>query len=69
MDAMIHFCFLEAERNEKGLRPIISKSIDELGITFEQAMKVCEELNNHKTIAAWITSGSTNLEDLKGTKE
>ena len=62
---MIHFCFLEAERNEEGFRPIISKSIDELGITFEQAMKVCEELNGHKTIAAWMTSGSTNLEDLK----
>lgn len=52
---MIHFCFLEAERNDKGLRPVISKSIDELGITFEQAMKVCEELNNHETIAAWMT--------------
>lgn len=56
MSPIIYFCFLEAESNDEGLRPIISKSIDELGITFEQAMKVCEELNNHKTIAAWMTS-------------
>lgn len=56
MSPMIHFCFLEAEPNDEGFRPVISKSIDELGITFEQAMKVCEELNNHKTIAAWMTS-------------
>lgn len=69
MSTMIHFCFLEAERNDEGLRPIISKSIDELGITFEQAMGVCKELNGHKTIVAWMTSGSTNLEDLKDTKE
>lgn len=55
MSPMIHFCFLEAERNEEGLRPIISKSINELGITFEQAVKVCEELNDHETIAAWMT--------------
>lgn len=69
MNTMIHFCFLKAERNDEGLRPIISKSIDELGITFEQAMEVCKELNNHNTIAAWMTSGSTNLEDLRDTKE
>ena len=69
MSPTIHFCFLKAERNDEGLRPIISKSIDELGITFEQAMEVCKELNNHNTIAAWMTSGSTNLEDLKDTKE
>ena len=53
---MIHICFLEAEHDDEGLRPVISKSIDELGITFEQAIKVCEELNGHKTIAAWMTS-------------
>ena len=55
MSPTIHFCFLEAERNDEGFRPVISKSIDELGITFEQGMKVCEELNDHKTIAAWMT--------------
>jgi hypothetical protein len=35
MSPTIHFCFLEAERNDKGFRPVISKSINELGITFE----------------------------------
>lgn len=55
MNPVIHICFLEAKRNDKGFRPKIDKSIDELGITFEQAMKVCEELNDHKTIAAWMT--------------
>jgi len=34
-DCMIHFCFLKAEKNEEGLRPVISKPIDDLGITLE----------------------------------
>ena len=32
---MIHFCCLKAAKNDKGLRPVISKSIEELGITHE----------------------------------
>lgn len=58
MGPMIHFCFLKGARDAEGLRPIISKSIDELDITPEQAMDVCKELNGHETIAAWLTSGS-----------
>jgi len=34
-DCMIHFCFLKADKNEEGLRPVISKPIDDLGITLE----------------------------------
>ena len=73
----IHFCFLEGpKRLIKGLgyvRPIISADTHELDITPKQALKVCEELNNHKTIAAWLTSGGSTPEeaeaDMKRIKE
>lgn len=56
----MHFCPLKAEKindsfNGKKIRPVISKSITELGLTAEQALEICNELNNHKTIAAWLT--------------
>ena len=54
---MIHIVFLKANKNEEGLRPIISYNIEDVGLTFEQALEVCLELNNHQTIAAWLTSG------------
>lgn len=57
MSPMIHFCFLKGAKDAEGLRPVISKSIDEIDITPEQAMDVCKELNGHETIAAWLTSG------------
>ena len=60
---MIHFCCLKAAKNEEGLRPVISKSIEELGITHEQAMEICLELNKYETIRAWLTSGSIIKED------
>ena len=56
---MIHFCFLKGPKDEEGLRPMISKSLEELNLTIEQALEVCMELNNHETIAAWITGGTT----------
>ena len=59
---MIHFCFLKADKNEEGLRPVISRNIKDLGITHQQAMDVCTELNGKETIAAWITGGSINGE-------
>ena len=60
---LIHFCFLEGpkrptEYTPEGIRPSISVDVDELGISPNQALAVCEELNNHKTIAAWLTSVS-----------
>jgi hypothetical protein len=65
---MIHFCCLKAAKNEKGLRPVISKSIEELGITHEQAMEICLELTEHKTICAWLTGGSIIKEDKEGSE-
>ena len=57
---MIHFCFLKGPKDKEGIRPMMSKSLEELNLTVEQALEVCMELNNHKTIAAWITGGSVN---------
>ena len=57
-DPMIHICFLEAEKDDNNLRKgRMSATLDEMGLTFEQAENICKELNNHKTIAAWMTSG------------
>lgn len=75
---LIHFCFLEgpkrpAEYIPEGIRPIISADVDKLGISPKQALAVCEELNNHKTIAAWLTGGGRTPEeaeaDIKRIKE
>lgn len=61
---MLHFCFLEAPETEtssfteKPIRKRFSFSLEETGLTFEQAKSLCLELVNHKTIAAWITGGS-----------
>lgn len=61
MDTQIHFCFLQGPKKpseyQKGVevRPVLTESIKALGITREQALAVCEELNNHTTIAAWLT--------------
>lgn len=75
---LIHFCFLEgpkrpAEYIPEGIRPMISADVDELGISPDQALAVCKELNNHKTIAAWLTSGGSTPEeaeaDMKRIKE
>lgn len=52
---MIHFCFLKGPRDKEDCRPMISKSLEELNLTVEQALEVCKELNNHETIAAWIS--------------
>ena len=65
---LIHFCFLEGPKRPteyipEGIRPMISADIDELGISPNQALAVCEELNNHKTIAAWLTSGAKSPEE------
>lgn len=57
---MIHFCFLKGPRDKEDCRPMMSKSLEELNLTVEQALEVCMELNNHETIAAWITGGSVN---------
>jgi hypothetical protein len=32
---MIHIVFLKANKNEEGLRPIISYNIEDVGLTFE----------------------------------
>lgn len=60
---MIHLCFLEAPETEistlgKPIRKRYSFSLEETGLTFEQAKALCSELSEHKTIAAWITGGS-----------
>ena len=56
-DIMLHFCCLEAEKIEDGHRPVISKTIEELGITNTQAEDIAREMHNAnlKTIACWIT--------------
>lgn len=64
---MIHFCFLKAEKNKEGFRPTISMDIDDLGITFQQAMDVCMELNGKETIAAWMTGLS--MEEINSKEE
>lgn len=62
--SMIHICFLEADKIDKSefsnkpVRKVLSESLDVLGLDKERATKICEELNNHKTIAAWLTEGS-----------
>ena len=59
-----HFVCLEAEKKEKTVnsnrmyRPVKSFSLDELGITHEQAKAICNELYGCKTIAAWLTEGN-----------
>ena len=60
---MLHICFLEAPKNDlsfdrKPMRKVYSYDLEQTGLTMEQAMKLCKELTNHKTIAAWITGGS-----------
>lgn len=61
---MIHICFLEAEKDDNNLRKgRMSATLDEMGLTFEQAENICKELNNHKTIAAWMTGGCVKLID------
>ena len=61
---MLHFCFLEAPETEtssftgKPIRKRFSFSLEETGLTFEQAKQLCLELSGHKTIAAWMTGGS-----------
>ena len=67
-DIMIHFCCLKAARNKEGLRPVISKNIEDLGITHEQASEICLELNNHETIAAWLTVAKVIEEDKEGSE-
>lgn len=62
-DEMIHFCFLKADKNEEGLRPVISRNIEDLGITHQQAMDVCIELEGKETIAAWLTGPTKIFED------
>lgn len=62
-NVMLHLCFLEAPETEtsftgKPIRKRFSFSLEETGLTFEQAENLCLELVNHKTIAAWITGGS-----------
>lgn len=55
-DCHINFCFLKAEKNSDGLRPVLSADIESLGITYEQAKEVCDDLyNKHDSIAAWVT--------------
>lgn len=63
----IHFCPLKAEKinnsfDGKKIRPVISKNITELGLTAEQALEICNELNDHKTIAAWLTGSEEKKE-------
>lgn len=61
---MIHFCCLNAAKDESsGLRPVISRNIEELGITHEQALEICLELNGHETICAWLTGATIDGED------
>lgn len=60
---MLHICFLEAPKTETSFegKPInrrISFDLEEIGLTFDQAMELCKELVDHKTIAAWMTGGS-----------
>ena len=60
---MLHLCFLEAPESERSFtgRPIrkrYSYDLEQTGLTLEQANKLCKELANHETIAAWITGGS-----------
>lgn len=52
----INFCFLKAEKNEDGLRPVLPIDIEDLGITFEQAKEVCNDLYNKcDSLAAWLS--------------
>lgn len=60
---MLHLCFLEAPKSErsvdgKPIRKTYSYDLEQTGLTFDQVTELCEELTNHKTIAAWITGGS-----------
>lgn len=60
---MLHLCFLEAPKNDrsfenKPMRKVYSYDLEQTGLTLEQATKLCKELTNHETIAAWTTEGS-----------
>lgn len=60
---ILHICFLEAPKNDssfedKPIRKVYSYDLQQTGLTLEQATKLCKELANHETIAAWITGGS-----------
>ena len=63
-DTKFHFVCLEAEKKEKDYytgkthRPVKSFSLDELGITYDQAKAICDELYGSKTMAAWLTVGN-----------
>ena len=65
---MLHLCFLEAPKNDlsfngKQIRKVYSYDLEQTGLTLEQATKLCKELSNHETIAAWITGGSVEKEE------
>ena len=59
-DIMIHFCCLDGKKNKEGLREVISKDIDDLGLTYDQAHNIVEEMSNAKLehITSWLTIGS-----------
>lgn len=57
---MLYLCFLEAPKTETSfegtpVRKTYPFSLEETGLTFEQADALCSELSEHKTIAAWVT--------------
>lgn len=60
-DIKIHFCCLDGKKNEKGLREVISKDIDDLGLTYDQAHDIVEEMSNAKLqhITSWLTGSNT----------
>lgn len=64
---MLHICFLEAPKNDlsfdqKPIRKVYSYDLEQTGLTEDQAVKLCNELTNHETIAAWLTGGNVEKE-------
>lgn len=59
-DIKIHFCCLDGKKNKDGLREVISKDIDDLGLTYDQAHSIVEEMHNANLehITSWLTIGN-----------
>ena len=66
-DTMVHFLFTEAPKGEDGLRPRASISIEQFGITKEQAVEAFQEMIDKgcTKFAGWVTYAEK--EDGKGT--